>query len=56
MRVELHAGVAQRVVNQSSGVLSSALNADGLLHLPADVEIKAGERYDFISFCSLLTS
>ena len=56
MRVELHAGVAQRVVNQSSGVLSSALNADGLLHLPADVEIKAGERYDFIPFCSLLTS
>jgi molybdopterin molybdotransferase len=56
MRVELHAGVAQRVVNQSSGVLSSALNADGLLHLPADVEIKAGERYDFIPFCSLLTN
>ncbi|NRP53008.1 MULTISPECIES: gephyrin-like molybdotransferase Glp [unclassified Marinobacterium] len=56
MRVELHAGVAHRLVNQSSGVLSSALNADGLLHLPADVEIKAGERYDFIPFCSLLTS
>jgi molybdopterin molybdotransferase len=56
MRVELHAGVAHRVANQSSGVLSSALNADGLLHLPADVEIKAGERYDFIPFCSLLTS
>jgi len=56
MRVELHGGVAHRVANQSSGVLSSALNADGLLHLPADVEIKAGERYDFIPFCSLLTS
>jgi molybdopterin molybdotransferase len=55
MRVELQAGVAQSVVNQSSGVLSSALNADGLLHLPADVEIKVGERYDFIPFCSLLT-
>lgn len=56
MRVEVHGGVAHRVANQSSGVLSSALNADGLLHLPADVEIKAGERYDFIPFCSLLTS
>jgi molybdopterin molybdotransferase len=56
MRVELHGGVAHRVANQSSGVLSSALNADGLLHLPADIQIKAGERYDFIPFCSLLTS
>ncbi len=54
VRVELHDGVAMRMASQSSGVLSSALNADGLLHLPSDLEIKKGQQFDFIPFCNLL--
>jgi molybdopterin molybdotransferase len=54
VRVELHDGVAMRMASQSSGVLSSALYADGLLHLPSDMEIKQGQQFDFIPFCALL--
>lgn len=56
MRVALENGVAQRLSSQSSGVLSSALTADGLLHLPANEEIVAGQPYAFIPFCALLNS
>lgn len=55
VRVALVDGVAQRLASQSSGVLSSALSADGLLHLPSDRDIIAGEHLNFFPFCALLS-
>ena len=54
MRVQLEGGVAKQVASQNSGVLSSALSADGLLHLPSNTLINQGDTYDFIPFESLL--
>lgn len=54
MRVSIEKGVAQSVGSQSSGVLSSALTADGLLHLPAFEAIEEGKTYDFIPFSALI--
>lgn len=56
VRVALFDGVAKTLVSQNSGVLSSALTADGLLHLPAFEPIEAGKRYAFIPLDSLLNS
>lgn len=54
VRVALEDGVATVLKSQNSGVLSSALTADGLLHLPAFEEIKAGESYGFMPLSTLL--
>ncbi len=54
VRVAIIDGVAQMLVSQNSGVLSSALTADGLLHLPAFEAIEKGRAYSFMPFDSLL--
>jgi len=54
VRVAIVDGVAQTLKSQNSGVLSSALSADGLLHLPAFEVIEAGNAYSFMPFSSLL--
>ena len=54
VRVAIQDGVAQMLKSQNSGVLSSALTADGLLHLPSFEPIEAGKRYSFMPFSSLL--
>lgn len=54
VRVAIVDGAAKTLVSQNSGVLSSALTADGLLHLPAFEEIEEGEAYSFMPFASLL--
>lgn len=56
VRVQLDQGVARKVASQNSGVLSSALSADGLLHLPAFESINEGDVYPFIPFASLLNA
>lgn len=56
VRVALFNGVAKTLASQNSGVLSSALTADGLLHLPAFEPIEGGQRYSFIPFSSLLNA
>ena len=56
VRVQLDQGVARQVASQNSGVLSSALSADGLLHLPAFESINEGDVYPFIPFASLLNA
>ncbi len=55
MRVKFVDGRAQPSASQNSGVLSSALTAEGLLHLPSERKITEGEMLDFIPFGSLLT-
>ena len=54
MRVMITEGVATAVGSQNSGVLSSALTADGLLHLPAFEAIEKGKTYNFIPFSALI--
>lgn len=54
VRVAVVDGVAKTLVSQNSGVLSSALTADGLLHLPAFEDIEEGKLYSFMPFASLL--
>lgn len=54
VRVAVIDGMAKTLVSQNSGVLSSALTADGLLHLPAFEEIQEGKAYSFMPFASLL--
>jgi molybdopterin molybdotransferase len=41
--------------NQSSGVLTSAAWADGLIDNPAGVQIKRGDTVRFLPFSELLT-
>jgi len=56
VRVALIDGVAKTLVSQNSGVLSSALTADGLLHLPAFEPIEVGKSYAFTPFSALLNT
>jgi molybdopterin molybdotransferase len=47
-------GVVTRFANQSSGMLSTASAANGLIVIPVDSVFAAGELVDFISFKELL--
>lgn len=56
LRVRLdEAGQLQLFPNQSSGVLSSAVWADGLVDNPPSTAIAAGERVSYIPFSELLS-
>lgn len=54
LRAELDNGQAVLGKNQSSGILSSAAKAAGLLVVPANSEIVAGQLYDFIPMGEIL--
>lgn len=50
LRVRLDGGRARLLENQSSATLVSAVQADGLLEVPAGETFEAGDVLDFISF------
>ncbi|KIY42691.1 molybdenum cofactor biosynthesis protein MoaA [Pseudomonas sp. 10-1B] len=50
LRVRLDGGRARLLENQSSATLLSAVQADGLLEVPAGETFEAGDVLDFISF------
>jgi molybdopterin molybdotransferase len=54
MRGVYEEGVATRFTNQSSGMLSTASRANGLIVVPVDATFKAGDWIDFIPFSELL--
>ncbi|SDU11577.1 molybdopterin molybdotransferase MoeA [Halopseudomonas salegens] len=53
-RAYLHQGRLQLSGNQSSGILSSASQASGLVILPAGDQIKPGDLLDYLPFTGLL--
>jgi molybdopterin molybdotransferase len=54
LRVRLDGGRARLLENQSSATLLSAVQADGLLEVPAGETFEAGDVLDFISFDGLM--
>lgn len=54
MRGVYEDGTAMRFNNQSSGMLSTASRANGLIVVPVDATFKAGDWIDFIPFSELL--
>ena len=49
-------GEVIRFLNQSSGMLSTASKANGLIVIPVDAVIKKGELVEFIPFSELLNT
>lgn len=54
-RAQLHQGRLQLSGHQSSGILSSASQASGLLVLPAGVVVQPGDLLDYLPFTGLLS-
>jgi len=54
LRARYSEGEVQPFKNQSSGMLSTASRANGLIVIPADAVIQSGELVDFIPFSELL--
>ena len=54
LRARLQDGLARRHGNQSSGILGSAVWADGLLELPAGTVCQSGDQLAFYPFSELL--
>ncbi|TVP90596.1 MAG: molybdopterin molybdenumtransferase MoeA [Pseudomonadaceae bacterium] len=53
-RAHLHQGRLQLSGNQSSGILSNASQASGLVILPAGAQVKPGDLLDYLPFTGLL--
>ncbi|GAB4188616.1 MAG: molybdopterin molybdotransferase MoeA [Wenzhouxiangellaceae bacterium] len=54
LRVKVQADGASAHTNQDSGAVSALAGSDGLLRIPAETEVAAGDRLDFIDYRSLL--
>ncbi len=55
LRARLENGVAAPFNNQSSGVLTSASWANGLVVVPPDMQVAEGDEVSFIPFSELLS-